>query len=182
MRLLAKLTGVLALFLAGFYGRALWEGEVDRPQAMLHLFETYCLPIARGEAFAPGPELTALKGPSGVYWADPVSVVTLRKTGKQDCAVSDELQVLSPDEQDRLRPLVEAMVSEKFPELTIDPSSGLESWDEFVVWAKYPAFHRLRRGVLLHRMQESGEHAATTLKLAAKHPDDPSQAERSPAR
>lgn len=141
-------------------------GTKSRSEAMVELFEQYCLPFARKESDPPLDKLVPFSGPTDrQYWMDETSLV-LVAFDERHCLVSDELEHLSEDERALVQRAAAMLVQFKFPELERVTNHGLDgSWDHYAAWTQYELGDPRRWGIMVHRFAKTGEQAQTTLQL-----------------
>lgn len=135
----------------GYFGYGATFGKVNRVETLVNLFETYCVPLGRGQPLPSLEKLTEVNTPPGArMYLDPGSLTGV-SFAENACWVSDLLQPMNDLEQAQFDNWVETNIPRIFPALKFDPRSTVENSEKFVVWAEYPAFDRRRWGVRLVR-------------------------------
>lgn len=163
-----KLSIVLPIVLIGFVAGYLVTGISFRTQprsdAMVELFQRYCLPFARRQPLPSRGKLVRYSSPTGRQnWVDERTLVSVTLLERR-CIVSDELDHLYDDERALVQRAAATLVQAEFPELEPVTNSGVDgAWDHFAAWAQYEIGDPRRWAIIVVRTTNAGELARTTL-------------------
>jgi hypothetical protein len=160
-------------FAAGLVLRAHLEGTPDRAQAAAAMFEQWCVARLKGQYPMPGPPLVSYSGwPGHALWVDAETFVALNVTARR-CTVSDEIALMTGQEQEKLRQIVTAQMAVWAPQLTEDPGFGLLLPGHQAWTSQHGLDDPLRWGIIFASANAQEPEWSTSLHVAL--PADPNQ-------